>query len=123
MHVGKRLAHACHEESLGGILSAVTVRGSHQLLVLRHQHTAEELRPDVPQRPAQPDIEEIREIGIADVVVVGRIGGNYGSFQGTCSTGSVLLNDLRGRCKCRRGMQHLDHIVQAGTKISSSASE
>ena len=33
----------------------------------------EELRMDAAQRPAEPHVEEVREVGVADVVVVGRV--------------------------------------------------
>ena len=68
-----RLRHAVEEERLGLLLAAVAVWRRDQLLGLGHGERGEEVGKDRPQRAAQPDVEEVRQIGVADVVVVGRI--------------------------------------------------
>ena len=57
-------------------LLAVSVGRGHQLLGLGHGERGEEVREDGLQRAAQPDVEEVRQVGVADVVVVRRIGGD-----------------------------------------------
>ena len=49
--------------------------GDQLLLLGRGQHP-EQIGIDRPQRPLHPDKEEIRQIGIADIVIIGRIGGD-----------------------------------------------
>ena len=69
-----RLSHAVEEEGLGGVLTSVAVGRSHQFFGLRHGQRREQVREHRLQGAAQPDIEEVRQIGVADVVVVGRVG-------------------------------------------------
>ena len=71
-----RLRHAVEEERLRLLLAAVAVRRGDQFLGLGHGERREEVGKDWPQRAAQPDVEEVRQVGVADVVVVGRIGRN-----------------------------------------------
>ncbi len=71
-----RLRHAVEEERLRLLLAAVAVGRGDQLLGLGHGERGEEVGEDGPQRAAQPDVEEVRQVGVADVVVVGRIGGD-----------------------------------------------
>ena len=71
-----RLRHAVQEEGLGLLLAAMAVGRSDQLLSLGHGERGEQIGEDGPQRAAQPDIEEVRQVGVADVVVVGRVGGD-----------------------------------------------
>jgi hypothetical protein len=71
-----RLRHAVEEERLGLLLAAVAVGRGDQFLGLGHGQRGEEVGEDGPQRAAQPDVEEVREVGVADVVVVGRVGGD-----------------------------------------------
>ena len=59
------------------LLVPMPVWGRDQFLGLRHGQRGEEVGEDEPQRAAEPDVEEVREICVADVVVVGRIGGDY----------------------------------------------
>ena len=70
------LRHAIKEEGLGLLLAAVAVRRGNQFLGLGTAQSGEEIGKDWLQRTAQPDVEEVRQVGVADVVVVGRIGGN-----------------------------------------------
>jgi hypothetical protein len=70
------LRHAVEEELLGLFLAAVAVRCGDQLFGLRNRERGEEVGKDGPQRPTQPDVEEVRQVGVADVVVVGRVGGD-----------------------------------------------
>ena len=69
-----RLRHAIEEERLGLLLAAMAIGRSHQLLGLGHSQRGEEVREDGLQRAAQPDVEEVRKVGVANVVVVGRVG-------------------------------------------------
>ena len=71
-----RLGHAVEEERLGLLLAAMAVGSGDQLLGLGHSERGEEVGEDGPQRAAQPDIEEVRQVGVGDVVVVGRVGGD-----------------------------------------------
>ena len=71
-----RLRHAVKEERLRLLLAAVAIRRGNQFFGLGHGERGEEVGEDGLQRAAQPDIEEVRQVGVADVVVVGRIGGN-----------------------------------------------
>ena len=68
-----RLRHAVEKESLRLLLAAVAIGRGHQFLGLGHSKRGEEVRKDRLQRATQPDVEEVRQVGIADVVVVGWI--------------------------------------------------
>ena len=69
-----RLRHAVEEECFRLLLAAMAVRRGDQLLGLGHGERGEEIGEDRLQRAAQPDVEEVREVSVTDVVVVGRIG-------------------------------------------------
>ena len=71
-----RLRHAVEEERLRLLLAAVAVGRGHQLLGLGHGERGEEVGEDRLQRAAQPDVEKVRQVCVADVVVVGRVGGD-----------------------------------------------
>ena len=87
-----RLRHAVEEERLGLLLAAVAVGRGDQLLGLGHGERGEEVGEDGLQRAAQPDVEEVRQIGVADVVVVGWIGGDdLVCADTTCVCGICLL--------------------------------
>ena len=47
-----------------------------QLLGLRHGERGEEVGENRLQRAAQPDVEEVRQVRVANVVVVGWVGGD-----------------------------------------------
>src|ERR1700730_10670159 len=64
------LRHAAEEEGLGLLLAAVTIRVSNQFLGLWDGDRSKEIWKDWLQRSAQPDVEEVRKIGVANVVVV-----------------------------------------------------
>jgi hypothetical protein len=70
------LRHAIEEKGLSLLLAAVTVGRCHQFLGLGHRERGEKLGESGLQRATQPNVEEIREVGVADVVVVGWVGGN-----------------------------------------------
>ena len=61
------------EELLRAVLAVVAVRVGDELLGLRDEHRAQQVGVDAAQRAAQPDVEEVREVGVADVVVVRRV--------------------------------------------------
>ena len=86
-----RLCHAVEEKCLGLLLAAVAIRRGDQFLGLRHGERSEKFRKDGPQRTAQPDIEEIRQVGVANVVVVRRIGGDELCSEITLSDVCVSL--------------------------------
>ena len=56
-------------------LPDVPRRRSDQLLGLGHGKRGEEVGKDRPHRAAQPDVEEVRQVRVSDIVVVGRVGG------------------------------------------------
>ncbi|MBK8648946.1 MAG: hypothetical protein IPN16_20895 [Gemmatimonadetes bacterium] len=66
-----RLRHTIEEERLRLVLAAVTVSPGDELLGLRHRKRGEEIREDRLERTAKPNIEEVRQIGIPNVVVIG----------------------------------------------------
>ena len=68
--------HAIHEEGFGSFLAAVTVGCGHQFFSLGYSQCGEQTREYWPQRAAQPDVEEVGEVSVADIVVVGRISRN-----------------------------------------------
>ena len=71
-----RLCHPIHEECLCFILTAVAVARGNQFIGLGRGECGKQVGEYRAQRTAQPDVEEVREIGVADVVVVGRVGGD-----------------------------------------------
>ena len=71
-----RLSHTVKEERLRLLLAAVAVGASDQLLRLWHGQRGEKVGEGRLQRAAQPDIEEIRQISVTDVVVIWRVSGN-----------------------------------------------
>ena len=46
----------------------------HRLLLLRRPLRGEVLRMEMPDGALEPDVEEVRDVGVGHVVVVGRIG-------------------------------------------------
>ncbi|MNP34495.1 hypothetical protein D3C76_1277840 [compost metagenome] len=68
--------HTVKEERLRLVLATMSVRGGDQLLSLRYCQGGIQIRENRPQYTAQPDIEKVREIGVADIVVVGWICGD-----------------------------------------------
>ena len=101
-----RLRHAVEEECLRLLLAAVTVGRSDQLLGLGYGERGEEVGEDGLQRAAQPDVEEVGEVGVADVVVVGRVGGDDLVIDKTVCSASHLLcracTDRRQMPQCAR---------------------
>ena len=71
-----RLRHAVEEERLGLLSCRRGDRRGDQFLGLGHSERGEEIGEDGLQRAAQPDVEEIRQVGVTDVVVIWRIGGD-----------------------------------------------
>ena len=67
--------HPLEKECLGFFLASVAIGRSHQLLGFRHGERGEKVGKNRSQGTAQPDIEEVGQIGVADVVVIGRVGG------------------------------------------------
>jgi hypothetical protein len=57
-------------------VAAEALGRGHQLRLLGHQDRAEEVGIEVANGAPQPHVEEVREGGVADVVVVGRVGGD-----------------------------------------------
>jgi hypothetical protein len=58
------------------LLAAVAVGRGNQFFGLGHGQRGVQLGEDRPQAAAQPDVEEVGQVGVADVVVVRRVGGN-----------------------------------------------
>jgi hypothetical protein len=58
------------------LVAAEALGGGHQLRVLGHEDRAEEVGVEVANGAPQPHVEEVGEGGVADVVVVGRVGGD-----------------------------------------------
>ena len=69
------LRHTVEEERLRLLLAAMAVGRRHQFFGLGHGERRKEVGKDRLQRAAQPDIEEVRQVGVADVVVVRRVSG------------------------------------------------
>ena len=67
------------------------MRGRHKFLCLRDAHGGEEVWELLPETWPQPCIEEIREIGVADVVVVRWISANVVSLAVTTGRCAALL--------------------------------
>ena len=70
-----RLSHPGQKKGLRLLLVPMPVWSGDQFFGLRHGERGEQVREYRFQGAAQPDIEEIGQVGVADVVVVGRIGG------------------------------------------------
>ena len=70
------LRHAVEEEGLGLLLAAMAIGRGHQFLGFGHGERGKKIGKDWLQRAAQPDVEEIRQVSVADVVVVRWIGGD-----------------------------------------------
>ena len=71
--VGEDGAEAVLEEVPRPVPAAVTVLVGDQLLGLGDEHGGEEGGVDVLEGASQPDVEEVGEVGVADIVVVRRI--------------------------------------------------
>ena len=76
-----RLRHAIEEERLGFLFATMAVWSGDKFLGLGHSDRREEIRKYGLQRTPQPNIEEIRQVGIADVVVVRRVGRDHCSTE------------------------------------------
>src|SRR4051812_16328068 len=70
-----RLRHAAEEKLLSLLLATMTVGCSDKFINLRDRYRGEQLWEYRAERPPQPHIEEVRQVGVADVVIVRRIGG------------------------------------------------
>ena len=68
--------HAVQKEGFGRFLAAVAVGRGDQFFSLGDRQCGEQIGKYRLQRAAQPDVEEVGEVSVADVVVVWRIGGN-----------------------------------------------
>ena len=97
------------KKPLGGILAAMAVGCGHEFLVLGGKHPSEQIGPYIAQRAAMPDVEEVGEIGVADVVVVGRICRDDGIVHKARFAGGVLLNDRGPVSACICGVQKFGH--------------
>ena len=76
-----------------------------QLLRLWCNYSCEKTRIQVPDRPPQPHIKIVAKVCIADVVVVGRIGGNNRIRLNLDWRCRVKLLCVTGRC-CRQVRDH-----------------
>ena len=70
------LRHAAQEEGLGLLLAALAIRRGNEFLCFGHGQCGKEVGEDGSQRAPQPDVEEVRQVGVADVVVVRRVRGD-----------------------------------------------
>ena len=68
---------AVHEELGGVLLPVVAVGVRHELLGLRREHGGDHRGMDVQQAAPQPHVEEVGEVGVTDIVVIGRIRGHH----------------------------------------------
>ena len=64
------------KERFGLCLASMTIGGGDQLFGLRNSKRGKKIGEDRLQRAAEPDIEEIRQISVADIVVIRRISGD-----------------------------------------------
>ena len=65
--------HPIHKEGLGRFLRAVTIGSRDQFFGLRDGNRGEEGGQDWFQGAAEPDVEEVGEVSVTDIIVVGRI--------------------------------------------------
>ena len=94
-----RPGHAAEKESLCFLLATVPPGRGNQLLRLGHGDRREEIRKRGLQRSAQPDVEEVRQVGIADVVVIRWVGGDDFVARDTLHP-SVCLSHMPGSAHC-----------------------
>jgi len=66
-------------------------RGRDELFGLRGEDGLEEVWVDAPEGAAEPDVKEVREVGVADVVVVGRVGRDERCSHAVHGDGGVKL--------------------------------
>ena len=77
--------HAVQKKHLCLFLAAVAVGRSHQLLGLGHSQRGVELGENGTQAAAHPDIKEVGQISVANVVVIRRVGGDdFVGADGLC---------------------------------------
>ena len=103
----------------GAALKAVG--GRHQFFCLGHQHGAEQLGVGVFQRLPHPDIEEIGQVCIADVVIIGRVRGNHNVPQAAVALCVKLTNFCIPLCwklfyAANDPIQHIFITAGRGTK-------
>ncbi len=73
-----------------------------EFLGFRHKKRAEQIGVDILKRPPQPYIEEVRQVGVANVVVVGRISNiNSGAIWRDCCCIELVSN--AGATSSRKG--------------------
>ena len=65
--------HAIHEEPFRVVFPSMAVRSGDQFLGLRYRQCSKQLREDRLQRATEPHVEEVRQLSVADVVVVGGV--------------------------------------------------
>ena len=72
-----RLPHPGQKKGLRLFLVPMPVRSGNQFLGLGDSQRGKEVGKDWTERAAQPDVEEVREVRVSNVVVVGRVGRNH----------------------------------------------
>ena len=83
--------HAVEEEGLGLVPDSVAVWCGDKFLGLGHCKCREEIGEDRIQRATQPNVEEVRQVSVADVVVVGGSVDTTRSHDRTCLLASAWL--------------------------------
>jgi hypothetical protein len=97
------------------------MRSSNELFSLRHENCLKQPRVHAAQGTPQPGIEEVRQLRIADVVVVRRISRDQsGIFSATSPR--IRLGHYARRAQ-RKGIQHLSHGVRRPANIATSAGQ
>ena len=93
--LGEHLLHAGLEVLVGGLLGARSVLVGNEFISLWREERCTLVRPDAPEVPTKPDIEEVRQVGVGDVVVVGRVRRDYALANLGDSSPSISLGGLR----------------------------
>lgn len=93
------LLEALLEEALSGLtVAAEPVRGSDELFSFRREECGEDLGMDSVKRTAEPNVEEVGQVRIANVVVVRRVRADL-TAPAKLGPRRVRLAHLRiGRC-------------------------
>jgi hypothetical protein len=68
--VAEGVQHAALEVRIGRFLAAVPVGTGDQLRLLGDEHRAEDIGIDLAQRPPHPHVEEVRQVSIANHIII-----------------------------------------------------
>ena len=110
------MKHAIFEELLRPLLASFeTIRSCHQLFCFGHKHRAEELWIRVLDRPAEPNVEEIREICIPNIVVIRGVRAHHNAMHAVIGLGIKLSSDAfrnRSEEKLQNTRDPIKHVIE-----------